>query len=50
MDDSIKFYLANISAIIVSLSDVEQLLQVLVLSATLVYTLAKLYKLLKPKQ
>jgi len=41
MGDNIKFYLANISAIVLSLSDIEQILQVLVLSATLIYTITK---------
>jgi hypothetical protein len=48
--DDIRLYLANIFAFTISLSEIEQVLQIVVLSATLVYTCVKIIQLLKPKK
>jgi hypothetical protein len=47
MGDNIKVIGANTMALFISLTEVEQMLQVLVLSATLVYTIAKAVKAIR---
>jgi hypothetical protein len=47
MEENIKFYMANAAAIIVSFSQVEQILQILVLATTLVYTITKAVKAIR---
>jgi hypothetical protein len=44
MDENIKVIGANTMALFISLTEVEQMLQVLVLSASMIYTITKAIK------